>query len=432
MPSSKKREATTTNAFSVLMGTKKLKRRSSAGSHFVLCPLGCGRHIPENGVNLHLDKCIQEKDAVEEEKRKKATQPITEQVAVTQDMTPEQSNEPASKDTLDAPDDENVNSELKKAAQPITAQVAVTQDMTPEKTNEPAAKETPGAPGDVLCPAGCGRHIPENGVNLHLDKCIQEKQPAEEEREKTAEPAMEQVAVTQDMTPEKSNDSVAKDSPDAQDGDNIISTSSPTDVKTSTGSGGKDQDETATDTNDTPDDENVNSERKEAAQPITEQVAITQDMTPEKIIEPAAEDTPRAPGDDENVNATSSSPSAAKTSTGSGGKDETASSTNDTPCVTCAEETIQPEEQKEVTQEATGRDTGPNIFAHMMKQSKRIFSQKQTLKQTFCLCGNGTLLLTFEGRSMHPDQEGLQLQWSSGVIVRLSGHNILMSSRSLN
>jgi hypothetical protein len=55
-----------------------------------------------------------------------------------------------------------------------------------------------------------------------------------------------------------------------------------------------------------------------------------------------------------------------------------------------------------------------------MEQSKRIFSQKQTLKQTFCLCDNGTLLLTFEGRSIPPDQVGLQ--WSSGVQVRDRHH----------
>jgi hypothetical protein len=419
MPSSQKREATT-NAFSVLMGTKKIKKRSSAGSHFVLCPLGCGRHIPENGVNLHLDKCIQEKDAVEERKKAAQTLPIIEQVAfaVTQDMTPEKGNEPAVKDSADLPEDKNVNSERKKDAQPITEQVAVTQAMTPEKTNEQAAKEAIGAPGDVLCPAGCGRHIPENGVNLHLDKCIQEKQAVEEEREKATQPAMEQVAVTQDMTPKKSIDSVAKDSPDAQDDENAISTSSPSGVKTSTDSDGTDQDETATGANDAPDDENANSELKKAAQLIIEKGLVTQDMTPKKTKEPTAKDTPGAAGD--KIIHSASSPSGLKTSIDNGGDGKTTSDMNDTPCITCVEETSKPDEQKQVTPEATDRATGPNIFAHMMQQSKLISAQKKTLKQSFCLCGNGTLLLTFEGRSIPPDLEGVQ--WSSGVHVRDRHH----------
>jgi hypothetical protein len=308
MPSSQKREAATTNAFSVLMGTKKLKKRSSAGSHFVLCPLGCGRHIPENGVNLHLDKCIQETDAVEERKKAAQTLPITEHVAF-----------------------------------------AVTQDMTPEKSNEPAVKG----------------------------------------------------------------------SPDAQDDENANSTSSPSDdVKTSTDSDGTDQGERATSTNHSPDDENANSELKKAAQPIIEQGSVTQDMTPKKTNEPTAKDIPAAPSD-ENVNSTSS-PSGVKTSTSSGGKDAMTFSTNDTPCITRAEEIIQPEEQKQLIPEATGRDTGPNIFAHMMQQSKLISAQKKTLKQSFCLCGNGALLLTFEGRSIPPDLEGVQ--WSSGVHVRDRHH----------
>lgn len=419
MPSSHKREAATTNAFSVLMGTKKLKKRSSAGSHFVLCPLGCGRHIPENGVNLHLDKCIQEKDA-EEEERKKATQPIIKQVAfaVTQDMTPEKDNKPAAKDSADAPDDENINSGLKKAAQPITEQVAVTQNMTPEKIKEPVAKDTSGAAGEVLCPVGCGRRIPESSVNLHLDTCIQETQAVEEEgeREKATQPAMEQVAVTQDMTPKKGNDLVANYSPDAQDDENVNSASSPSDGKTATASDGEDQDETGSST-DTPEDANVNPEKRKAAQPIAEQVAVTQDTTTEKINELAAKDSPGGAPGDENVNCTSS-PSGVKTSIGSGGDGKKTSRTNGTPCDMHAEETTQPEKQKRATPEVIGRDTGPNIFAHMMKQSKRIFAQKQTLKQSFGLCGNGTLLLTFEGRSVQPDQEGLQFQWSSGVIVR--------------
>lgn len=183
----------------------------------------------------------------------------------------------------------------------------------------------------VLCPAGCGRHIPENGVNLHLDKCIQEQ---EEEQERASRPIQEQVAVTQDTTPEKYNDSTAKDSPDAQDDE--ISNSSPS-VKT---------------------------------------------------------------------------PSA--------GRDDMTSASTDKPYATHAGE-VQPDEQKQVTPEATGRDSssaGPNAFAHMMEQSKRIFSQneKQTLKETFCLCDNEYLLLTFEGRSSQPVQE--RLQWSSGVNVR--------------
>jgi hypothetical protein len=52
-------------------------------------------------------------------------------------------------------------------------------------------------------------------------------------------------------------------------------------------------------------------------------------------------------------------------------------------CICHAYRVIQPEEQKQVTPEATVRATssaGPNIFVHMMEQSDRIIAQKQTLK----------------------------------------------------
>jgi hypothetical protein len=61
------------------MGTQKLQKKTK--SRFVLCPAGCGKHIPENGVNLHLDKCMAEQQQEEETQQQ-------QRVAVTQDMTP--------------------------------------------------------------------------------------------------------------------------------------------------------------------------------------------------------------------------------------------------------------------------------------------------------------------------------------------------------
>jgi hypothetical protein len=87
------------------------------------------------------------------------------------------------------------------------------------------------------------RIFPGSSLNLHLDKCTQEKQTVEGEvLKKATSPAMEQVAVTSDMTPHKYNDSAAKDSPDAQGNEHVNSTRSPSGVKTSTDSVGKDQD----------------------------------------------------------------------------------------------------------------------------------------------------------------------------------------------
>lgn len=88
--SSRKRESSTNNAFSVLMGGKKFKKKTK--SSFVLCPAGCGKHIAENNVNQHLDKCFEQQ------------QEHALRMAVTQDTTPE-------KEPIAAPENHEVSVE---------------------------------------------------------------------------------------------------------------------------------------------------------------------------------------------------------------------------------------------------------------------------------------------------------------------------------
>jgi hypothetical protein len=48
-----------TNAFVLLMGSQtKKKPRQPVASRFVPCPAGCGRHVLEKDINVHLDSCI--------------------------------------------------------------------------------------------------------------------------------------------------------------------------------------------------------------------------------------------------------------------------------------------------------------------------------------------------------------------------------------
>jgi hypothetical protein len=55
------------DAFGLLMNPRNSKKPSAASSRFVVCPAGCGKHVPSSNVNLHLDKCIRAQNICEKE-----------------------------------------------------------------------------------------------------------------------------------------------------------------------------------------------------------------------------------------------------------------------------------------------------------------------------------------------------------------------------
>jgi hypothetical protein len=70
-PNSNNRRRASSNAFEILMTNRRKSSSSSSSSstnnkrqkkatrsRFVLCPAGCGKHILENKINIHLDQCI--------------------------------------------------------------------------------------------------------------------------------------------------------------------------------------------------------------------------------------------------------------------------------------------------------------------------------------------------------------------------------------
>ena len=59
--------STANNAFALLMGSGK-KKKKELPSRFVLCPAGCGKHVADIEMNAHLDSCIVSQEALKNSK----------------------------------------------------------------------------------------------------------------------------------------------------------------------------------------------------------------------------------------------------------------------------------------------------------------------------------------------------------------------------
>jgi len=138
--SSQKRGGST-NAFSLLMNPKKAKkRRSSTGTSFVLCPAGCGKHIPEKDVNLHLDKCIVESET---DKESKETRYEANEGPEAQERPSSQTSEPPT--VRKASVDEKASATMMDKSSPRAKKLATEKVDQPRVTPESSETKGPNA-----------------------------------------------------------------------------------------------------------------------------------------------------------------------------------------------------------------------------------------------------------------------------------------------